>query len=137
MEEVCSAGALLGEVEVEEAGDVVDDAEGFGDFGVGGVAHGFEAHALEADDGFVDGEAVLEGEGEGAAEGLAHAGDHGAFFAHFDEDLTGAAVGVEADGEVALEAVDGELVGEAAAGGGEDLPGGEHGVVSVERFGTG
>lgn len=118
----CSAAD---EVEFEESCDVVDDGLGLGDFGVAGGAHGLEAHALEADDGVVDGQAVLDGEGEGAAECLAHAGHGGAFLGHFDEELAGRAVGVEADGEVALVITHAELVGDGGAGFGEDAAHGE------------
>lgn len=115
------------ERDLDVSRDVVDDAVGFGDVWVAGEAHGFEAHALEAAYGVLGGEAVLDGEGEGTAEGLAHAVHGGALFGHLDEDLAGLAVGIEADGEVALVVPDGELVGEGFACDWEDLAGGDHG----------
>lgn len=114
------------ELDLDVSRHVVDDAVGFGDVWVAGVAHGFEAHALESADGVLGGEAVLDSEGEGTAEGLAHAVHGGAFLGHFDEDLAGLAIGVEADGEIALVVPDGELVGEGLAGDWEGLAGGDH-----------
>ncbi len=116
----------VAEGEFEVAGDIVDDGLGFGDFGVACVAHRLEAHALEAFDGFFDGEAVLHGDTEGSAEGLAHAGECGAFFGDFEEDFAGRAIGVEADGEVALVPIDAELVGDRLAGGRQALAVGDH-----------
>ena len=49
------------------------------------------------------------------AEGVHQAADRGAFLGHRDEQLAGAAVGEEADGDVALVAVDVELVGDDSA----------------------
>ena len=82
----------------------------------------------------LEGDAVLEGHGDGGGEGVHQAGDGGAFLGHADEDLAGLAVGVEADGEVALVAGDGEFVGDGGALGGQavtdgrEAPGGEIGT---------
>ena len=62
---------------------------------------------------------MLEGEGDGGGEGVHEAGDGGAFLGHADEDFAGAAVGVEADGDVAFVAGDAEFVGDGGALGGE------------------
>ncbi len=74
---------------------------------------------FEAED--LEGDAVLEGERDGGGEGVHEAGDGGAFLGHADEDFAGAAVGVEADGDVALVAAEAELVGDAGALGGETV----------------
>ena len=66
----------------------------------------FSQRTLERD-------AVLEGERDGGGEGVHEAGDGGAFLGHADEDLAGLAVGVEADGDVALVSGEAELVGDA------------------------
>ena len=109
----------LDEVQFEVSGEVVEDGLSLGDIGVGGGAHGFESHALEASDGLLDGQAVLEGEAEGAAVALDQARECGAFFGHFDEDLAGLSVFEEADGQVALLPHDLELMGDGLSGGGE------------------
>ncbi len=67
----------------------------------------------------LEGDAVLEGERDGGGEGVHEAGDGGAFLGHADEDFAGAAVGVEADGDVALVAAEAEFVGDGGALGGE------------------
>ena len=59
--------------------------------------------------------AVLQRERDGGGEGVHQAGDRGAFFGHADEDLAGLAVGIEADGDVALVAGDGEFVSDGRA----------------------
>ena len=82
---------------------------------VAGPAGGFEAGVGEffAED--LERDAVLEGEGDGGGEGVHEAGDGGAFLGHADEDFSGGSVGVEADGDVAFVAGDGEFVGEGGA----------------------
>ena len=62
-----------------------------------------------------EGNAVLEGEGDGGGEGVHESGDGGAFLGHADEDFAGLAGGVEADGDVALVSGEGELVGDGEA----------------------
>ena len=103
------------EAELEPAEDVVHDALGVADLFVAGPAGGLEAGVGEflAED--AERDAVLEGEGDGGGEGVHEAGDGGAFLGHADEDFAGLAGGVEADGDVALVAGEGELVGEGGA----------------------
>ena len=64
-----------------------------------------------ADEAF-EGDAVLEGDTGGGAEGVHEPADGGAFLGHGDEEFTGHVVFVEADGEVAFVAGDVELVSE-------------------------
>jgi hypothetical protein len=78
-------------------------------------AHRLEAHALKAVTGVVERKAVLEAQAEGAAEALDQARARRAFLGNLDEDLTRTAILEQADREVTLMAVDGELVGEGAA----------------------
>jgi len=120
---------MLGEVEFEVAGDVVNDGAGLGDLGVAGGAHGLEAHAFESSDSVFDAQAVLHGEGERSAERLAESRESGAFFGDFEEDLARGAVGIEPDGEVSLVAVDGELVGQRVSGARQSPSAGDHGGV--------
>ena len=63
--------------------------------------------------------AVLQAHADGRREGVHEARDGGAFLGHADEDFTGAAVGVEPDGDVAFVAGDAELVRDAGALGGQ------------------
>ena len=92
----------LEEAELDPAEEVVHDGFGVADLFVAGPAGGLEAGVGEllAED--AEGDAVLEGEGDGGGEGIHEAGDGGAFFGHADEDFAGLAVGVEADGDVAF-----------------------------------
>ena len=109
----------LREVQFEIASHVIHNALGFGNVGVAGGAHGFEAHAFETGDGVFDAEAVLDRKAESPAESLGHAADGGTFFGHLDEHLAGLAVGVEADGEIALVVADREFVRDRFASGGK------------------
>lgn len=92
--------------------DVVHDRFGHGDFGVFGEAARFESRVGEFVDQEVQRDAVLEGERGHGGEAVHEAGDRAAFLGHGDEDLAGGAVLVLADGDVALVAADGELVGD-------------------------
>src|SRR6202021_3234096 len=91
---------------------VVHDALRVADLLVAGPSGGFEAGVCEFFDQDLEGHAVLEGEGDGGGEGVHESGDGGAFLGHADEDFAGLAGGVEADGDVALVAGEGEFVGE-------------------------
>src|SRR6185437_6804924 len=77
-------------------------------------------------------DAVLEAERGGGGEGVHEAGDGGAFFGHADEDLAGLAVGVEADGDVALVAANGEFVGDGGTLGGQAVADGDGRGLGVE-----
>jgi hypothetical protein len=103
------------EAELEPAEDVVHDAFRVADVLVAGPAGGFEAGVGEFFDEHFEGDAVLEGEGDGGGEGVHESGDGGAFLGHADEDFAGLAGGVEADGDVALVSGEGEFVGEGGA----------------------
>ena len=105
----------LEEAELDPAEEVIHDGLGVADLLVAGPAGGFEAGVGELFAEELERDSVLEGEGDGGGEGIHEAGDGGAFFGHADEDFAGALVGVEADGEVALVAGDGELVGDGGA----------------------
>ncbi len=50
----------VAEVQLKVLRDVIDDAAGFRDVRVAGVAHGLEAHAAEAEEGVLQREAVLD-----------------------------------------------------------------------------
>ena len=109
------------EADLDPAEDVVHDRLGVADLLVAGPAGGLEAGVGEllAED--AEGNAVLEGEGDGGGEGVHESGDGGAFLGHANEDLAGLAVGVEADGDVAFVSGEAELVGDGGALGGETV----------------
>ena len=83
-----------------------------------------------------EGDAVLEREGDGGGEGVHEAGDGGAFLGHADEDFAGLAVGVEADGDVALVAGEAEFVGDGGALGGETVTDGAGWGLGVDGVGV-
>ena len=89
----------------------------------------FSQRTLERD-------AVLEGERDGGGEGVHEAGDGGAFLGHADEDFAGLAVGVEADGDVALVAGEAELVGDGGALGGQTVTDGARRGLGVDGVGV-
>ena len=95
--------------------DVVHEGLGHRNFRVLGEARGLEAHVGELVHQGFEGDAVLQRERNRRREGVHEAGDGGAFLGHDDEDFAGLAVFVEADGDVALVAGDGELVSDRAA----------------------
>ena len=124
------------EAELHPAEEVIHDGLGVADLFVAGPAGGLEAGVGEllAED--LEGDAVLEGEGDGGGEGVHEAGDGGAFLGHADEDFAGCAVGVEADGDVAFVAADAELVGDGHALGGEAMADGAGRGLGVECVGV-
>ena len=124
------------EAELHPAEEVIHDGFGVADLLVAGPAGGLEAGVGELLGEDLEGDAVLEGEGDGGGEGVHQAGDGGAFLGHADEDFAGAAVGVEADGDVALVAGDAELVGDGGALGGEAVADGAWRLLGVEGVGV-
>ncbi len=94
----------------EPAEHVVDDGLRHRYVAVLGAAHGLEAHVAEVAHQVLDRYAVLQGVGDRAAEGFGEATDGRALLGHREEDLAGRAVLVEADGDVAVVALDAELV---------------------------
>ncbi len=99
------------EADLDPAEEVIHDGFGVADLLVAGPAGGLEAGVGELFGEDPEGDAVLEGEGDGGGEGVHEAGDGGAFLGHADEDFAGAAVGVEADGDVAFVAADARTCG--------------------------
>ena len=124
------------EADLDPAEDVIHDGLGVADFWVAGPAGGLEAGVGEllAED--AERDAVLESEGDGGGEGVHESGDGGAFFCHADEDFAGLAVGVEADGDVALVAGEAELVGDGGALGGETVTDGARRGLGVGGVGV-
>jgi hypothetical protein len=96
---------------------------------ISGHAAGFEADVLELADEGLDGDSVLEGDGDQCGDGVHQSPNRRAFLGHGDEDFAGGSVLVEADGDISLVAGDVELmrdrvtgIGEAAAQGSLDDP---------------
>ncbi len=118
---------------LQPAEDVIHEALGVADLLVAGPAGGLEAGVGEflAED--LERHAVLQGERDGGGEGVHQAGDGGAFLGHLDEDFARLAVGVEADGDVALVAGDGEFVGDGGALVGQAMADGARRTVEVLR----
>ena len=110
------------ELGAQPAEDVVDDGLGHRNLRVAGPAGGLEADVLELVHIGLEGDAVLEGDGDGQGEAVHHAGEGRAFLGHGDENLARLPVRVEPDGDVALVAGDGELVGDGLAGGRQLAP---------------
>ena len=84
----CCAGE---EADLDPAEDVIHDGLGVADLLVAGPAGGLEPGVvgeLLAED--AEGNAVLEGEGDGGGEGIHEARDRGAFLGHADKDFAGA-----------------------------------------------
>src|SRR5262249_25291328 len=98
----------------QPAEDVVDDRLGDGDLRVLREAAWLEAHVAELVDHGAEGNPVLERHRGLESEGVHQAGDGRTLFGHCQEDLAGGAIVIEADGHVALVALDVELVGERA-----------------------
>ena len=86
----------------EISGDVIQNALGLWDTGIGSRTGGFETHPLESTNRILNRQSVLQADREASTEALDQAGKRRAFLAHLDEDLSGAAIIEEADGEVAL-----------------------------------
>ena len=124
------------EADLDPAEDVIHDRLGVADLLVAGPAGGLEAGVGEllAED--AERDAVLEGERDGGGEGVHEAGDGGAFLGHADEDFAGLAVGVEADGDVALVSGEAELVGDGGALGGETVTDGAGRGLGVDGVGV-
>ncbi len=131
-------GELLAgeEADLHPAEEVVHDGLGVADLLVAGPAGGLEAGVGELLAEHPEGNAVLEGERDGGGEGVHESGDGGAFFGHADEDLAGLAVGVEADGDVALVSGERELVGDAGALGGQAVTDGAGRSLGVDGVGV-
>ena len=70
--------------------------------GILAPAAGLEAGVRELFAEQLERHAVLQGDGDGQGEAVHQAADGGAFLGHGDEDFAGLAVGIEADGDVAL-----------------------------------
>ncbi len=121
------------EAELHPAEEVIHDGFGEADLLVAGPAGGLEAGVGELFAEELERHAVLEAHGDGGGEAIHEAGDGGAFFGHADEDFAGAAVGVEADGDVALMPGDAEFVGDGGALGGEAVTHGAWWTVGVGR----
>ena len=119
------------EAELEPAEDVVHDGLRVADVLVAGPAGGLEAGVGELFAQDFERDAVLEGERDGGGEAVHEAGDGGAFLGHADEDFAGLAVGVEADGDVALVSGEGEFVGEGGALLGETVADGAWAAVLI------
>ena len=79
---------------------------------------------------------MLEGERDRSREGVHEAGDGGAFLGHADEDFAGLAVGVEADGDVALVSGEAELVRDRGALGRETVTDGARRSLGVDGVGV-
>ena len=90
------------EAQIEPAEDVVHEALGVADLRIAGPAGGLEAGVGEFLAEHLEGNAMLQGDGDGGGEGVHQAGDGGTLLGHLDEDFAGLAGGVEADGDVAL-----------------------------------
>src|SRR6202044_41640 len=90
------------EADLDPAEDVIHDRLGVADLLVAGPAGGLEAGVGEllAED--AQRHAMLKRERDRRRKGVHQARDSGAFLRHADEDLTGLAVGVEPDRDVAL-----------------------------------
>jgi hypothetical protein len=137
-ESVGSPALLAGEeAELDPAEDVIHDGFGVADVLVAGPAGGLEAGVRELLAQDFERDAVLEGERGGGGEAVHEAGDGGAFFGHADEDFAGLAVGVEADGDVAFVAGDGEFVGERGALVGKTMANGARRTLLMSRSGAG
>ena len=124
------------EADLDPAEDVVHDGLGVADLLVAGPAGGLEAGVGELLAEHAERDAVLEAERDGGGEGVHEAGDGGAFLGHADEDFAGLAVGVEADGDVALVTGEAELVGDGGALGGQAVTDGARRGLGVERVGV-
>ena len=90
------------EAELHPAEDVVHDGFGIADLLVAGPARGLETGVRELLAEQLQWLAMLQAHGDRRGEGIHEAGDGGALLGHADEDFARAAVGVKADGEVAL-----------------------------------
>ena len=109
------------ELVAEPAEEVVDEALRHRNVGVLRVAPRLEAGVGELLHIHLERHAVLEAHRHRRAEGIHQPPDRAPLLRHRDEQLAGAAVVVEADGDVALMAPHIELVGDAAARVGETL----------------
>ncbi len=98
------------EGDAHPAEDVIDHALGDANVGVLGVPHRLEAGVRELIHEHFQRHAVLQAHRNGRAEHVHQAADRAAFFGHVDEQLAGAAVVVQADGQVTFVPGHAELV---------------------------
>ena len=124
------------EAELDPAEEVIHDGFGVADLLVAGPAGGLEPGVGELFAEHFERHAVLEGERDGGGEGIHEAGNGGTFFCHADEDFARLAVGVEADGDVALVPAEAELVRDGGALGGEAVANGAGGLLGVVGVGV-
>lgn len=103
------------EADFQPAEDVVHHRLGNRDLLVAGEAAGLEAGVLEFVAQQAQRNSVLQRERDRRGEGIHETGNGGAFLGHADKEFAGYAVLIEAHGDVALMAGDGELVGERGA----------------------
>ncbi len=134
--EAFEEGLLLSgeEAHLEPAEDVIHDGLGEADVGIMAPAAGLEAGVGELFAEQLEGDAVLQREGDAASEAVHEAADGAAFLGHGDEQFAGHAVLVEADGDVAFVASDVELVGDGEALVGEAMTDGARRSVSIVGF---
>ena len=120
------------ELHAQPAEDVVGDALGDRDVRVLGEPGRLEPAMRELVDEDLQRHAVLQADRDRRPQDVHQAADRRALLGHRDEELAGPAVGIEADVDIPLVALDVELVGQAAAGMRQPLAAGLNGV-SQER----
>ena len=98
------------EAQIDPAENVIHQALGVADLLVARPARRLEARVRELFAQHLQRHAVLQGKRDRSGEGIHQARDRRSLLGHADEDLARLVVGVEADGDVALVAGDGELV---------------------------
>src|SRR6185437_1830419 len=89
---------------------------------VAGEARGLKARVLELFAQKLQGDAMLKSQGDRCGERVHEPRDGGTFLGHADEELAGDAVLIEAHGDVAFMAGDGELVRDGRALAGQAMP---------------
>ena len=90
------------EAQLEPAEDVIHDRLGVADVRIAAPAAGFEARVRELLAEQFQRHAVLQRDRDAQGEAVHQAADRRSFFSHGDEEFAGIAVGIEADGDVAL-----------------------------------
>src|SRR5450631_581258 len=100
------------EAQLQPAEDVVHQRLGITDLLVASPARRLKACVRKLLAEHLEGNTMLQRDGDGGGKGIHQSGDGGSFLAHLDEYLAGLPVGIQADRDVAFMSGNGELVRE-------------------------